>query len=43
MAQMPAIFALTGRNSVVQFLTGIEYQHLRFVHKVSLSLAHFDR
>ncbi|KAL8279167.1 hypothetical protein RQP46_008423 [Phenoliferia psychrophenolica] len=34
LAQFPAIFALTGRNSVVQSLTGIEYQHLRFVHKL---------
>ncbi|KAM0746120.1 hypothetical protein T439DRAFT_294579 [Meredithblackwellia eburnea MCA 4105] len=34
MAQMPAIFALTGRNSLIQSLTGIEYQHLRFVHKL---------
>ncbi|KAI5480555.1 hypothetical protein MNV49_000251, partial [Pseudohyphozyma bogoriensis] len=34
LAQFPAIFALTGRNSVVQMLTGIEYQHLRFMHKL---------
>ncbi|BGP42478.1 ferric-chelate reductase [Rhodotorula kratochvilovae] len=34
MAQLPAVIALTGRNSLVQFLTGIEYQHLRFVHKL---------
>mgnify|MGYP003876220857 CR=1 FL=1 len=33
MAQLPAVIALTGRNSLVQFLTGIEYQHLRFAHK----------
>ncbi|KAK4702994.1 hypothetical protein P7C70_g3225, partial [Phenoliferia sp. Uapishka_3] len=34
LAQFPAIFALTGRNSLVQSITGIEYQHLRFVHKL---------
>ncbi|GAA5876800.1 hypothetical protein JCM8547_003169 [Rhodosporidiobolus lusitaniae] len=34
MAQLPAVIALTGRNSLVQFLTGIEYQHVRFVHKL---------
>ncbi|KAL8277150.1 hypothetical protein RQP46_010478 [Phenoliferia psychrophenolica] len=34
LAQAPAIFALTGRNSIVQFLTGIKYQELRFLHKV---------
>lgn len=34
MAQLPAVIALTGRNSLVQFLTGIEYQHLRFAHKL---------
>ncbi|GAA6058332.1 hypothetical protein JCM3770_001972 [Rhodotorula araucariae] len=34
MAQLPGVIALTGRNSLVQFLTGIEYQHLRFVHKL---------
>ncbi|GAA5896682.1 hypothetical protein JCM8208_004265 [Rhodotorula glutinis] len=35
MAQLPAVIALTGRNSLVQFLTGIEYQHLRFAHKLT--------
>lgn len=40
MAQLPAVIALTGRNSLVQFLTGIEYNFLRFAHKVrSLSLS----
>ncbi|GAA6062121.1 hypothetical protein JCM10212_000875 [Sporobolomyces blumeae] len=34
LAQLPAVIALTGRNSLVQFLTGIEYQHLRFAHKL---------
>ena len=34
LAQLPAVIALSGRNSLVQFLTGIEYQHLRFAHKV---------
>ncbi|GAA6007228.1 hypothetical protein JCM10207_001553 [Rhodosporidiobolus poonsookiae] len=34
MAQLPAVIALTGRNSLVQFLTGIEYQHCRFAHKL---------
>ncbi|GAA5946346.1 hypothetical protein JCM3765_000207 [Sporobolomyces pararoseus] len=34
LAQLPALIALTGRNSLVQFLTGIDYQHLRFAHKL---------
>ncbi|GJN93475.1 hypothetical protein Rhopal_006532-T1 [Rhodotorula paludigena] len=34
MAQLPPVIALTGRNSLVQFLTGIEYNHLRFMHKL---------
>ncbi|GAA5847054.1 hypothetical protein JCM5353_000106 [Sporobolomyces roseus] len=34
LAQLPAVIALSGRNSLVQFLTGIEYQHLRFAHKL---------
>ncbi|KAK4057532.1 ferric-chelate reductase [Microbotryomycetes sp. JL221] len=33
LAQVPFIFALTGRNSIVQYATGIEYLQLRFVHK----------
>ncbi|KAM0786762.1 hypothetical protein ACM66B_002197 [Microbotryomycetes sp. NB124-2] len=33
LAQVPFIFALTGRNSVVQHVTGIDYLQLRFVHK----------
>ncbi|ORY78061.1 ferric reductase NAD binding domain-domain-containing protein [Leucosporidium creatinivorum] len=33
-ANLPLLIAMTGRNGVVQFLTGIEYQHLRFVHKL---------
>ncbi|ORY79769.1 ferric reductase NAD binding domain-domain-containing protein [Leucosporidium creatinivorum] len=33
LAQAPAVFALTGRNTLVQLLTGVDYQHLRFVHK----------
>lgn len=34
MAQLPAVFALTGRNNLVQALTGIEYQHTRWAHKL---------
>ncbi|GAA5825973.1 hypothetical protein JCM11251_000072 [Rhodosporidiobolus azoricus] len=34
MAQLPALIAFTGRNSLVNFLTGIEYNHLRFFHKL---------
>ncbi|SCV70272.1 BQ2448_1666 [Microbotryum intermedium] len=33
LAQLPAIIALTGRNSLVQLVTGIQYQHLRFAHR----------
>ncbi|KAK4052676.1 ferric-chelate reductase [Microbotryomycetes sp. JL201] len=33
MPQVPFIFALTGRNSVVGYVTGIDYLQLRFVHK----------
>ncbi|KAM0750545.1 hypothetical protein T439DRAFT_325616 [Meredithblackwellia eburnea MCA 4105] len=33
LAQSPWVFALTGRNSLVTFLTGISAQHLRFLHK----------
>ncbi|SGY15059.1 BQ5605_C013g07228 [Microbotryum silenes-dioicae] len=33
LAQLPAIVALTGRNSLVQLVTGIQYQHLRFAHR----------
>lgn len=46
-AQMPIVFSLTGRNSVVELLTGISYQQLRFSHKlfgylfVFLILIHF--
>lgn len=31
---MPLLIAFTGRNGIVAFLTGIDYQQLRFVHKV---------
>ncbi|BGP34443.1 ferric-chelate reductase [Rhodotorula toruloides] len=34
MAQLPAVIAMTGRNSLVRFLTGIDEQHLRFCHKL---------
>ncbi|KAL8290349.1 hypothetical protein RQP46_002607 [Phenoliferia psychrophenolica] len=33
LAQAPAVFSLTGRNSLVSTLTGIAYQDLRFAHK----------
>ncbi|KAL8291853.1 hypothetical protein RQP46_002111 [Phenoliferia psychrophenolica] len=33
-AQLPAVFLLMGRNSPVQTLTGIEYQNLRYLHKL---------
>lgn len=32
------MFSLTGRNSIVQLLTGIAYQDLRFAHKVRRDL-----
>lgn len=32
-ANAPPIFALSGRNGIVSLFTGIEPQHLRFVHK----------
>ena len=38
LAQAPAVFSLTGRNSIVQLLTGIAYQDLRFAHKVRRDL-----
>jgi hypothetical protein len=41
MAQLPAVIALTGRNSLVQFLTGIEYNFLRFAHKVRFSFLRY--
>ncbi|GAA5991533.1 hypothetical protein JCM11641_000197 [Rhodosporidiobolus odoratus] len=34
MAQLPAVIATTGRNSLVSFLTGIEYNQCRWAHKL---------
>lgn len=34
MAQLPGVFALTGRNNLISLLTGIEYQHTRWAHKL---------
>ncbi|PWN53485.1 hypothetical protein IE53DRAFT_377289 [Violaceomyces palustris] len=45
-ASLPFVIALAGKNNVVSFLTGVSYERLQFLHKVSarmmllLSLLH---